>query len=257
MAVAVLDIGKTNLKLLLIEGGSGILAQRSVPNRALPGPPWLHVDLLAIERWLLGSLRELAGTAPLEAFVATGHGSGGVLVGESGPVLPPIDYEDEPPAEIMAEYERLAPPYLERGSPQLAGASHLARQLLWAERHCPERLAAARWLLPFPQYWAWRLGGRAVGEVSMLGAQSHLWSPLDGRFTGLAERSGWRRLVPPIVPAWEVVGRLRPELAAATDLPPEMAILAGVHDSTANLYRYQEAGLEGATLLSTGTWIVG
>jgi sugar (pentulose or hexulose) kinase len=257
MAVAVLDIGKTNLKLLLIENGREILAQRSVPNRALPGPPWLHVDLEAIERWLLASLGELAGVAPLEAFVAAGHGSGGVLVDESGPVLPPIDYDEQPPPEIMAEHERLAPPYLERGSPHLAGASHLVRQLIWAERRFPERVAAARWLLPFPQYWAWRLGGRAVGEVSMLGAQSQLWSPLDGRFTALAESSGWRRLVPPIVPAWEVVGHLRPDVARATGLPVGMAVLAGVHDSTANLYRYQEAGLGDATLLSTGTWIVG
>ncbi len=219
MAVAVLDIGKTNLKLLLIEQGKAILAQCSVPNRAVPGPPWLHADLDAIERWLLTSLRELSDRAPIEAFVATGHGSGGVVVDERGPVLPPIDYEDQPPAEVMAEYESLAPSYLERGSAQLAGASHFARQLLWMERRFPERLAAARWLLPFPQFWAWRLSGRAVGEISMLGAQSHLWSPLDGRFTSLALSSGWQRLVPPIVPAWEVVGPLRPEIARATGLP--------------------------------------
>jgi sugar (pentulose or hexulose) kinase len=36
-----------------------------------------------------------------------------------------------------------------------------------------------------------------------------------------------------------------------------MRVLAGVHDSTANLYRYQAAGLGEVALLSTGTWIVG
>ena len=38
MAVAVFDIGKTNVKLSLVEGGA-IRRTLSAPNRTLPGPP--------------------------------------------------------------------------------------------------------------------------------------------------------------------------------------------------------------------------
>ena len=58
--------------------------------------------------------------------------------------------------------------------------------------------------------------------------------------------------MPPIGPPSRVLGTPRPELG----LPP-MQVLAGIHDSTANLYRYQAAGLADIALLSTGTWLVG
>jgi sugar (pentulose or hexulose) kinase len=93
MGTAVFDIGKTNLKLVLLDSDGRVLAQRSRANTPLPGPPWLHPDLARIEAWLLRSLAELAALHPIEAFVATAHGSGAVLVDEAGPVLPAIDYE--------------------------------------------------------------------------------------------------------------------------------------------------------------------
>jgi sugar (pentulose or hexulose) kinase len=117
VTTVVLDIGKTNLKLLLLGADGRVAAQRSRPNRPLPGPPWLHPDLDGIEAWLLASLDELARGGAAEAFVAAGHGSGGVLVDEAGPVLPSVDYEDEPPAAVLEEYARVVPPFPERGSP--------------------------------------------------------------------------------------------------------------------------------------------
>jgi sugar (pentulose or hexulose) kinase len=87
----------------------------------------------------------------------------------------------------------------------------------------------------------------------MLGAQSHLWSPLDRRLTPMVAAMGWEHLLPPIGPPSRVLGTPRPELG----LPPAMQVLAGIHDSTANLYRYQAAGLADIALLSTGTWLVG
>jgi sugar (pentulose or hexulose) kinase len=224
------------------------VAQRSRPNRPLPGPPWLHPDLAGIEAWLLAALGDLRRDHRVEAFVAAGHGSGGVLVDEAGPALPSVDYEDEPPAAVLEEYARVVPPYPERGSPLLGGASHLGRQLLWMQRARPREFARARHFLPLPQYWAWRLTGAAALEPTMLGAQSHLWNPLAGGLSGLADAMGWRHLLPPVVPPWTVVGAAR-----EGGLP----VLAGVHDSTANLHRYQAAGLADIALLSTGTWIVG
>lgn len=258
--VAVLDIGKTNLKLVAVGRDGRTVWQRSTPNRPLPGPPWLHVDLPATEAWLLGALAELGlacRPGKVEAFVAAAHGSGGVLVDAEGPVLPPVDYEEEPPAGILAAYADAAPPFGERGSPQLGGASHFGRQLFWAARAFPAAAARATRFLPFPQYWAWRLCGVPAVEPTMLGAQSHLWDVRRRRYTGLVGREGWDRLLPPPVPPHTFLGPPRPKVRIRTGLGGATAVLAGVHDSTANLYRYQAAGLGDAALLSTGTWIVG
>jgi sugar (pentulose or hexulose) kinase len=257
MSVAVFDIGKTNLKLLAIDAAGRVLAQRTRPNRGLPGPPYLHVDLADVEAWLLGALRELAAAHRIEAVVATAHGSGGVLVDENGPVLPMLDYEAEPPAWLDAEYAEVMPPFPERGARLLGGASHLGRQLFWQARQWPAEVARARTILPLPQYWAWRLSGVMASEVTSLAAQSHLWDVVGQRPSALVGAMGWQRLLPPLRPAWARLGPVLPRVAAATGLSPDTMVVNGIHDSSGNLYRYARAGLGDATLLSTGTWIVG
>jgi sugar (pentulose or hexulose) kinase len=62
--------------------------------------------------------------------------------------------------------------------------------------------------------------------------------------------------LPPLAPAWATLGPLKPALARATGLSDATRVLCGIHDSSANFYRYQAAGRRGFTVVSTGTWIV-
>ncbi|HEX2529675.1 MAG TPA: hypothetical protein VHL31_25715 [Geminicoccus sp.] len=253
MSVAVLDIGKTNLKIHLLDENGMLLAERSRVNRSLPGPPWLHYDLPSIEDWLIASLVDFSRQWEIDAFVSACHGSGGVLVDDDGPVLQPIDYESEVPAGVAEEYASLMPPFARRGSVIQRQAGHFAQQMLMMQRAFPSEFGRARHFLPLPQYWAWRLTGVPSIDTTMLGAQSQLVNPLDRRSTGIVEQLGWGHLLPKVVPPYQVLGTPRPGL----NLPPSMQVLAGIHDSTANLYGYQAAGFEDFALLSTGTWIVG
>jgi len=256
MAVAVLDIGKTNIKLFATTPGGAVLEQVSTPNRVLEGPPYRHHDLAGIERWALEGLASLNRLHPIEAIVACAHGSGGVLVDDAGAAMPMIDYEQAAPAAVTAEYLGIVGSYRERASAIMHGASHLARQMLWIEREWPEAFARARSFLATPQYWAFRFSGVAAGEVTSLAAQSHLWSSADGRPAALVARRGWERLMPPMRRAYETLGTIRPEIARATGLAPTTRVICGIHDSSANFYRYQAAGLADLTVVSTGTWIV-
>jgi sugar (pentulose or hexulose) kinase len=256
MTVAVLDIGKTNVKLSAASEAGDILESLSTPNAVHPGPPYRHHDLASLETWALDALAELGRRHPITAIVACGHGSGGVLVDETGPAMPMIDYEDEPPADIDALYHAIADGYRDRGSPIMLGASHTARQLLWLQTAWPDAFARARWFLGLPQYWAWRFSGVAASELTTLGAQSHLWSVPDRRFAPIVAARGWQHLMPPLAPAWQSLGPLRPELARRTGLPAQTRVLCGIHDSSANFYRYQAAGMRDFTLVSTGTWLV-
>ena len=255
-AVAVLDIGKTNVKLFAAAPDGAIREYLSTPNAVREGPPYRHHDLAALEEWLLNGLAELGRRHPIKAVVACAHGSGGVLVDENGPAMPMVDYEQAFPPALDAEYRRIAGSYRERGSAVMLGAAHLARQMLWMEHLSPERFARAKAFLPTPQYWAWRLSGVAAGEVTSLAAQSHLWCPADARPSQLVAAKRWESLMPPLRPAWATLGPLRPHLAVRTGLAPETSILCGIHDSSANFYRYQAGGLEDLTVVSTGTWIV-
>ena len=48
-----------------------------------------------------------------------------------------IDYEQPLPPAIERAYANAAGPYLERGSPIMLGATHIARQMLWLEQELP------------------------------------------------------------------------------------------------------------------------
>ncbi len=257
MSVAVLDIGKTNIKLSVAGDAGDLVESLSTPNVVRPGPPYRHHDLAGQEAWLIGALAELGRRHAITAIVACGHGSGGVLVDEAGPAMPMIDYEDDPPPRIAALYRAVADGYHERGSPIMLGASHTARQLLWLQETHPEEFARAGAFLGLPQYWAWRLSGVAASELTILGAQSHLWSVPDHRFAPIVAARSWTHLMPPVAPAWRTLGALLPALARRTGLPETTRVLCGIHDSSANFYRYQAAGMRDFTLVSTGTWIVG
>ncbi|MGI3900282.1 MAG: FGGY-family carbohydrate kinase [Janthinobacterium lividum] len=255
-AVVVLDVGKTNVKLTVASDEGRLGESVSRPNPVRPGPPYRHHDLAAIEEWLLGSLADLARRHSIGAVVTSGHGSGGVLVDADGPVLPMMDYEQPAPPEVTRSYASAAGSFRERGSAIMLGTAHLARQMMWMEQDWPEDFGKAVACLAVPQYWAWRLSGVLASEVTSLAAQSGLWCAADARPSALVKRRGWDRLLPRLQPAWATLGPLRPEIAARTGLAKDVRVVNGIHDSSANLYRYQAAGLADMTLVSTGTWIV-
>ena len=66
VTVAVIDIGKTNAKLALVETRARRPAEIAVlarPNRVLPGPPWPHFDLDGLWEFLLDGLAAMQADA--------------------------------------------------------------------------------------------------------------------------------------------------------------------------------------------------
>ena len=253
---AILDLGKTNLKLLAIDSDGRVLDSLTAGNRPAAAPPYLHLDARAVWDWLLPALQRLAARHPIRAIVPCAYGSTAALIDGSGLVLPIMDYEADPPEEIKAAYAEAAPSFDEACAPTNPGGLTLGRQVFWQSRAFPEEFGRVRHILPNAQFWAWRLSGVAATEVTSLGAQTHLWAPKAGDYSSLVDRQGWRPLFPPMRKAWDVLGPITPEVAAATGLPPETPVLCGIHDSSANYLRYLAAGMSDFTLMSTGTWVI-
>lgn len=253
-ATAVLDIGKTNVKLVLLDDAGTLLAERRRPNAPLPDGPYPHHDTEGIWQWLLATLREFAGMAHVAAIVPVTHGATAALVDDAGLVLPVPDYEYEP-ALPQAVYDALRPDYAETRSPRLPAGLNLGRQLAWLAQAQPAAFGRARHLLMYPQYWAWRLSGVAAGEVTSLGCHTDLWHPGRQQYSSLVETTGWQDLLPPLRQAWDTLGPVLPALAAATGLPAQCRVICGIHDSNASLLRHL-GGDPPPAVLSTGTWVI-
>ena len=255
--VAVLDIGKTNLKLLLATADGEPVDQTGTVNRFSGATPYPWIDTDGIERWFLEALRAFAPRYRIGALIVSSHACTGTLCDENGAVLPMMDYEAPFPERLEGAYAAVAPGYEELMTSIGPGAMRIARQLFWQQRDFPEAFARAKYFLGLPNYIAWRLGGRRASEISHMMAQSHLWAPLARDFSSVVKSQGWQRLFPPFVVAGESLGSVSAHVATATGLAPDTQVLCGVHDSNANLFRYKAAGMDNCTLFSTGTWMIG
>jgi len=258
-SVAVFDLGKTNIKLVVFDRMGQVLAERSEPNAPLGADadcPYLHLDSERAWRFLLTSLMDLGAKHPVDAVSITTHGAAGALVTDDGLALPPMDYEFDGFPAVDADYDAQRPPFEETLSPKVPRGLNLARQIFYLERKFPKEFARARAFLTYPQYFGWRLGGAMASEVTSLGAHTDLWRPNEGRLSSLVEKRGWTRLFPPLRRAWETLGALKPEVAAATGLSPSVRIVCGAHDSNASLAPHLAARRDPFTVISTGTWVI-
>src|SRR6195256_2574177 len=255
--IAVLDIGKTNLKLLVASDDGWPLETLSIPNAANASGPYPSYDLAGLEEWFLDALAKVSQRHAIGAVIATAHGCGAVLVDEDKPVLPMMDYEAVSPPAIDEAYARIAPTYREVFCGIGAGAMRLAKQLLWQESAFPGEFARAKTYLTTAQFFAMRLGGRAASEISQLAAQGHIWDLIRHQPSSVMRERGWAHLLPQRAPAGAVLGTVSAAVAKRTGLARSTEMLCGVHDSNANLFRYKAAGMADASILSTGTWMIG
>lgn len=88
--IAVLDIGKTNAKLVLhdLETGADVFV-RTTPNTVLPGPPYRHFDVAALERFALDALAACAAEHRVDAVSVTTHGASCALLSRGDLAFPP------------------------------------------------------------------------------------------------------------------------------------------------------------------------
>ena len=258
--VAVFDVGKTNVKLIVFDRDGKVVAERSQRHAPLPPDarwPYLRLDTERAWAFLSPSLKDVGAAMPIEAVSVAAHGAAGALVTEDGVAAPPVDYEFDGFAAVDADYDALRPPFDETFSPHLARGLNLGRQIFFLERTCPADFARARAFLAYPQFWSWRLSGVAASEVTSLAAHADLWRPKEGRLSSLVERAGWGAAVPA---AAQGLGHARsasvPRSPRRPDLPADVRVICGAHDSNASLVPYLAARSDPFTVVSTGTWVI-
>lgn len=252
---AVLDIGKTNVKLVVLDAAGRTEWQDETANTVLPGPPYPHFDIDGIWHWVLDALSRAGRDHAIDAILPVTHGAAAVPVDSGGEALPALDYEYDGP-EGDAEYDRIRPSFAETLSPALPGGLNIGRQLHWLKTAHPALWSKAAAVLLYPQYWCRRLGGRAVSEFTSIGCHTDLWVPARGEFSSLARAEGWDALFPPFEPAGADLGPIGADIARHTGLMPDCRVLNGLHDSNASYLRYLSTRSRPFTVLSTGTWII-
>ncbi len=257
--IALVDVGKTNAKLSLIEPQAGVeLWSASRANAVVRTPIARQLDVTEIERWLVGALREAPHKERVNVIVPVAHGAAAVLVGANDEILLAPDYEDPCYEAISPAYERMRDPYERTFSPTLPNGLNLGRQWFYLEERHPQLFARAEHLLLYPQFWAWRISGVMASEVTSLGCHSDLWRAREMSYSGLARSRNWTHKLPPTRFAGDALGCVRPGPATAAAINPQCKVVCGMHDSNASYLRFLlgRPRNEPFTVVSSGTWTV-
>lgn len=256
--VAVIDIGKTNAKVALVDlDRFEEIAVRKTPNPVIGEGLYPHFDIEHLWRFILESLATLHREHPVEAISVTTHGATAALLAEAGGLaLPVLDYEFSGPDELAEDYGKVRPPFSETGSARLPMGLNIGAQLFWQQRMFPRQFANVAAILTYAQYWSYRLTGVATTELTSLGCHTDLWNPKASTFSTLVEEQGWRPLFAPVHKAGDVIGGLLRPLAEQTGLPCGLPVYCGIHDSNASLLPHLRTRRMPFSVVSTGTWVV-
>jgi L-fuculokinase len=254
-AVAVFDVGKSNVRLCTLDDRGVAIAMVERQNIVDSGDPYPHFDADALYAWLLNGLATLARDFEVRSVVPVTHGACAALVDDDGLVLPILDYEFRGVCDVDSDYDAIARDFARTASPKLPAGLNLGRQLFWQQRQFPREFSRAM-ILPYPQYWAARLSGVRAWEPTSLGCHTDLWEPQLNDFSSFAKTMRWHSRFGRRVGAWTPLGSPLPEVVSATGLSDECTILAGIHDSNASYLVHRASRGEPFCVISTGTWIV-
>ena len=254
--IAVLDIGKTNAKVVVLDSTTGAeIAVRKQPNTVIRDGLYPHYDIEALWSFALASLKAFASEPGFDAISITTHGAAAALLGADGKlVMPVIDYEHEYPQEIRDAYDALRPPFSETFSPRLSMGLNIGAQLHYQKTAFAEEFAKVATILTYAQYWSARLTGVAANEATSLGCHTDLWNPKTGAYSSLVDALAIRDRMAPIHSAFDPLGPVLPDIAEEIGL--SVPVYCGTHDSNASLLPHLVGREAPFTVVSTGTWVI-
>jgi len=261
VAVAVLDVGKTNKKVCLYDRRFNVLREErtTIEPKDVAG---LEVeDTEALLAWFRAMLTRLAADVEVRAIAITTHGATVALLDDHGGLAHPvISYSAAKGADIQEDFYET---FGDRASlhrvtctPDI-GFANMAKVLYYMKTRLPEVWSVCRHALFYPAYLGYELTGVMGIEPTYLGNHSYLWNFAEKTWSPVARQLGADRLFPQKFSSpWDCLGVVKPDLAAECGLPNDCKVTFGIHDSNANLLPYLAQGYEDFLLNSTGTWCV-
>ena len=237
------DLGTGSAKAALYRPDGACVAESIVAYpTTYPAPSWHEQKPADWSRSVEESIRSLLSRPEVEAaevaaIGVAGHSLGCVPMTLDGIVLQenvPI-WSDSRAEREASEFFTLFPPdewYLTTGNGFPAPLYTLFK-ILWLRRNRPEIFARAKTILGTKDYVNFVLTGRIATDHSYASG-SGVYDLRAGRYSGpiLAAAGLDRSLFPEPVKSTEIIGEVKPEIAARLGLPAGVKVVAGGVDNS-------------------------
>jgi xylulokinase len=225
-----MDVGTSGARAIAFDlnGNQLLEVRRSYPMHS-PHPGWAEQDgrtwRSAALSALAGALNRLGPKVQVLGISMTGQCPSVVPVDDHGePVGPGLLYRDNRATEEAAAIrEQFGEVNIHHRTGHLPAAFHIAPKILWLRRHAPDIFNHATHFLQ-PRDLA--TDGTHAAATLLFDLRRRCWDP--DIFAALDLDHD---LLPPIRPAWEVVGELRPALLRRFRLAGPIPVVLGGADS--------------------------
>ncbi len=260
--IAVLDIGKTNKKILIFDQDLKLVDEKftRIPEIIKDGVEFDDVD--ALKSWILDALSHFSGQYDIKVIATSGHGATYSLVDDdANNVVPQVAYTTDPGKEFHQQfYEKCGDPVdLQRSTatPNFNLLINPAKGICFSQQLFPDEFSKVKHLLLYAQLFGFWLTGESCADPTYVGNHTYLWDFENNKWSDVVDRLNIRHLLPKSFKnPWDSLGSIKPEIAERTGLSKDTIVTVGIHDSNASLLPYIISKNEPFLLNSTGTWCV-
>ncbi|MCK5672836.1 MAG: carbohydrate kinase, partial [Spirochaetales bacterium] len=261
-AIAVLDIGKTNKKLVIYNDQ---LKQLDSIFSLFPTIKYNNLDVEDIDGinlWFMESLKTMGKKYPIKVISVTTHGATGVCIDKEGnPSVPVVAYTNEVDDTFHDNFYNIAGTreelQVQTATTEVKPLINYAKLLYFLKTKFPRDFEKTDKILLYPQYFSYKLTGISSADFTYAGCHSYLWDFKEWRWSDVAEKLGILSKLPEnINKPGDILGKISKNIVEQTNLDPNTIVTTGIHDSNSSLLPYLINGEENFILNSTGTWCV-
>jgi len=261
-AIAVLDVGKTNKKLVIFDDN---LNQIDSIFSSFPTIKYEDLDvedIQGINTWFLDGLKNMGSKYPIKVISVTTHGAIGVCIDRKGdPSVPVVAYTNEVDDSFHDDFYDLVGSrdelQIKTATAEVKPLINYAKLLYFLKKRFPIDFEKTENILLYPQYFSFKLTGKISADITYAGCHSYLWNFKEWRWSDVADKLEILSKLPKNVnKPGDVLGKISNEIIEKTELDPETIVTTGIHDSNSSLLPYLINGEENFILNSTGTWCV-
>ena len=260
--IAVLDIGKTNKKILIYNAQLQILHEEFVRIPEIEEDDCQLDDVESLKIWITNTFSKLSGRFNIKVIATSAHGATySVLDEQANHVVPQVAYTTDPGEDFHKEF------YVKCGDPvelqqSLATPNfnlliNPAKGIYYTQKKYPEQFSKAKHVLLYAQYFGFWLTGNVCADPTYVGNHTYLWNFGKKEWSEVANKLGIRHLLPNTFKnPWESLGPIKKDFSEITGLSADTIVTVGIHDSNASMLPYMISMDEPFLLNSTGTWCV-
>jgi sugar (pentulose or hexulose) kinase len=260
----ILDIGKTNKKLLLFDRQCRIVkeSQTSIPE--IEGEDgMIYDDLPQMLEWMDAEFRKIGAAQKynVRAINVTTFGATVVHLNAAGDLATRIfsymaDVSEDIHHQFIKAFSALPGGFARLATPPLGKFLNVAKQLFWLTNVRPELASEIANVLFLPQFFIYKLTGGIFSEATSLGCHTGLWDfKRMHPSTHALKKLGLLTKLPPLAKnnaRFELKNEYRDLLNASNSV----VVGTGLHDSSSALVPFSRALKADFILVSTGTWVI-